>query len=104
MAKSIDFKLMDAEDMQSDEIAGSLSFDTKDLIENEHGHGGMFRWKNIYGSPLGLSGSNYKRLMNTIPDHASTWKGRVLVQAIAEPTDKPLLKVQMIENEIVAEA
>ena len=43
-------------------------------------------------------------MMNLNPDMASEWKGRVLVQCIAEPTDKPIHKMESIDNEIVMEA
>ena len=42
--------------------------------------------------------------MNENPEVASTWKGRVLVQCIAEKTDKPVAKVQPIPHDAVTEA
>lgn len=36
--------------------------------------------------------------MDENPDEASTWKGRVLVQIVCEPTKKPLVKVERIED------
>ena len=51
-----------------------------------------------------MSNSKYKRAMNENPEVASTWKGRILVQCIAEPTEKPLSKVQEIPVEVVEEA
>ena len=51
----------------------------------------MFFWKNIYGAPLDKSGEN-TNLMNSNPDLGSTWKGRILMQVVAEKTDKPQIK------------
>jgi hypothetical protein len=39
--------------------------------------------------------------MNSNPEFASFWKGRVLCQIVAEPTEKPLAKQQKIEEEII---
>ena len=63
------------EDKVSDEIVGSIHFNAKELIGPKNG---LFFWKNVYGSPLGVSGDNVK-LMNANPEAASTWKGRILM-------------------------
>ena len=39
--------------------------------------------------------------MNDNPEIASNWKGRVLIQITCEPTEKPIAKVEEIEEEIV---
>jgi hypothetical protein len=39
---------------------------------------GKYFWKNVYGSPLGYSGDNVKK-MNNLPEVASNWKGRILM-------------------------
>ena len=36
--------------MGTDEIAGSIMFETKKIIEGSNN--GMYIWKNIYGSPM----------------------------------------------------
>jgi hypothetical protein len=41
--------------------------------------------------------------MNSTPDLASTWKGRILMQVVAEKSEKPLLKVEDIEDEMIKE-
>jgi hypothetical protein len=39
--------------------------------------------------------------MNSNPDMASTWKGRVLMQVIADKADKPLIKINdLVEDQI----
>jgi hypothetical protein len=42
--------------------------------------------------------------MNNDPEIASNWKGRVLMQFICEPTDKPVAKVVHISQEVINEA
>ena len=81
-------KLYD-EDKLSDEVVGSIIFNLKDVIGDKNG---TFFWKNIYGSPIDVSGDNTK-LMNNNPELASTWKGRILMQVTAVKTDKPELMV-----------
>lgn len=77
---------------------------TKEIIENKYGTNGQFIWKNLYGSPMNQSASQAKSLMNENPAYASNWKGRVLIQILAEQTEKPLAKQIPIDPEIVKEA
>jgi hypothetical protein len=97
MSGRLVMKLYD-EDKIADEIVGSIIFNLKDCIENKNG---MFFWKNIYGAPLDKKGDN-TNIMNSNPDLASTWKGRILMQVIAEKTEKPQIKVEDL-NEITRE-
>ena len=83
------FKVYD-EDTVLDELIGSIHIEVKDIIGEKNG---KFDWKNIYGAPMGVSGKNSDR-MNANPEVASFWKGRILMQCIAEETEKPLLLVQ----------
>jgi nitrous oxide reductase len=93
MSGRLIMKLFD-EDKINDEIVGSIIFNLKDVIGDKNG---KFFWKNIYGSPLDVSGEN-TNLMNNNPEMASTWKGRVLMQVTAEKTDKPEIKVQDVDE------
>ena len=86
------------EDKISDELVGSLLFNFKELLGPKNN---LFFWKNVYGSPLGCSGDNTKK-MNANPEGASTWKGRVLFHCIAEKCEKPLLKVHDMEEDVIA--
>ena len=83
-------KLYD-EDKVTDEIVGSLFFSFKQIV-NEVGSEGVFIWRNLYGSPLGVSGSTTDQ-MNDYPETASTWKGRVLMHMSVYDTKSPELKV-----------
>ena len=42
--------------------------------------------------------------MNENPEIASLWKGRILIQLLAEKTEKPVLRVQDISKEEVEKA
>jgi hypothetical protein len=88
------FKVFD-EDTVKDELIGSIHIEIKDIIGDKNG---KFDWKNIYGAPMGVSGKN-SDLMNANPEVASFWKGRILMQCIAEETEKPLLLVQQLEDD-----
>jgi hypothetical protein len=87
------FKVYD-DDITGDELIGSIYFNIKDIIPDADGNpgklNGIYDWKNVFGAPLGVSG-NITGKMNENPEIASFWKGRILVQCVAEETDKPLL-------------
>lgn len=83
-------KLFD-EDKISDEIVGSMYFSLKKII-NHPDPEGILLWKNLYGSPLGVSGSHSKQ-MNEEPENASTWKGRILMHLSSVDTKNPEQKV-----------
>jgi hypothetical protein len=80
-------KIMD-QDLVKDEVVGSLLFNLKECIGPLNG---QFFWKNIYGAPLDKSGANTD-LMNSNPEAASTWKGRILMKVEAFKTEKPVCK------------
>ena len=100
LSPTIELRLMDDDDIGSDEMVGTLQFKTKDILEGKYGD--KLVWKNIYGSPLNQKGSKYKTLMNEHPEYASQWKGRVLLQVVAEQTEKPLAKMVDMEDEVIA--
>jgi hypothetical protein len=90
------FKVYD-EDTVKDEIIGSIHIQIKDIIGEKNG---KFDWKNIYGAPMDCSGKNTD-LMNANPEVASFWKGRILMQCLAEETEKPLLLVQQLDDDTI---
>lgn len=91
-------KIMD-KDLVKDEVVGSLLFNLKDCIDHLNG---KFFWKNVYGAPLGKSGANTD-LMNSNPEGASTWKGRILMQVTAEKTEKPVcIRKPLVEADMTA--
>ena len=95
------------DDLSGDEIVGSIYYDLRDIIPDANGKpgklNGRFEWKNIYGAPMEMSGKMVDK-MNENPEVASFWKGRVLVQAIAELSEKPLLIVKDLEQDVIDSA
>jgi len=83
------------EDTINDELVGSIFMNVKDIIGPKNG---KFFWKNIYGAPLGTSGSHHNK-MNENPEIGSLWKGRILMQVVAEKSEKPVFKRQKIDDE-----
>ncbi len=77
-----------------------MLFNVKEIINEKNG---KFFWKNIYGAPLGCSGTNTD-LMNSSPELGSTWKGRILMQVTAEKTDKPTCIKKPLGPEIIESA
>jgi hypothetical protein len=102
MTGRVVLKLFD-QDKAVDEVVGSILLNIKDFIESgPHSHNGKFMWKNIYGAPVGCSGSNTD-MMNANPEMASTWKGRVLIQVCAEKTEKPTALKRAIKDKAIIE-
>lgn len=84
------------EDKVNDEMVGSMLFNAKEIVGTLNGR---FFWKNVYGAPPDVSGEN-TRLMNNNPDMASCWKGRILMQCVAEKCDKPEIKCADLSEEV----
>lgn len=100
--KTLSMSIWD-KDKTSDEIVGTIKFDLEKYIKQaEKGEPFEFFWEDIYGAPKGVSGSNTV-LMNHDPDVASTWKGRILTQVVAEKTEEPQMQVAYIPPEAVKE-
>jgi hypothetical protein len=93
MSGRIVMRIMD-KDLVKDEVVGSLLFNLKDCIGSLNG---KFFWKNIYGAPVGKSGENTD-MMNSSPESASTWKGRLLMSVTAEKTEKPLCAMKPLKK------
>lgn len=84
------------EDKVNDEIAGSVSWDLKKLINRPTG---IYFWKNIYGAPVDTSVlstdgfSDIKNAMNRFPAMGTTWKGRILMKIDIKESDNPVFDV-----------
>lgn len=72
--------------------------------EDHHEVKSPFTWKNIYGSPLNLSNSVAKVEANNNPELGSMWKGRILMQIEVKETEKPVAKVQRVDDDIIRKA
>ena len=93
------FKVFD-EDTVCDEIVGSIVLHAKNIMGPKNG---IYMWKNVYGAPVDFNNATAKS-MNENPEIASLWKGRILMQVLAEKTEKPVLRVQNIPQEEVEAA
>ena len=58
---------------------------------------GRFFWKNVYGAPMGKT-NKAAETMNENPELGSFWKGRILMQVFAVRTEKPVFKVQALNE------
>ena len=107
MSTRIAVSLWDSDFFSSDKLVAHTYFDYRDVPELDQdasGGGGMFgfsrktysggppRWANLYGAPLDLRGRKPAKTMNTYPDAASTYRGRVLLgmHVVANPSKKEL--------------
>lgn len=81
MADSIQFSVYDWDQVGSDELVANVYQSVK-LIKACGNKIGPF-WANLYGAPLGLKnigiGDSVKKQMNTYPEIATTYRGRILM-------------------------
>ena len=93
------FKLYDYDGYKSNEIVASMKFNIEEYLKilDKGGEFPIF-WKDLYGAPLGVSGSHTDE-MNSNPEYASLWKGRVLMQVLAEETDTPTMKICEVDGQ-----
>lgn len=89
---------MDSDDLQYDEMVGSINMDTEKLLKNQGQI--VTKWFNVFGAPLGQSDSKARTQMNENPDFATTFKGRVLMQIEAQKSDKPVQKICYADDTI----
>lgn len=98
------FKIFDHNTALADELIGSIHMELKKILPDANGKKGglegVWDWKQIYGSPLDVSGKMTDK-MNLNPEIASFWKGRILMRTTCEETEKPLLKVKPIADDEV---
>lgn len=89
------------QDQASKEIVGTINFNLEDYVKiAESGGDFPFFWKDIYGAPLKVSGDDTDK-MNQDPDYASFWKGRILMQVVAEKTDRPKMQICTVSKESI---
>jgi hypothetical protein len=81
MADSLQLSVYDWDQVGSDELVAT-QYQSIKLVKAVGGKLGPF-WANLYGAPLGLKtlgiGDNVKKQMNTYPEIASTYRGRILM-------------------------
>ena len=68
-------RVWDYDATSEDDIVGTVTFNWHDILRGAYDD---YRWANIYGAPLEVSGEHTDK-MNNEPSHASYWRGRVLL-------------------------
>lgn len=100
-------QMLDFDMGKEDEVAGTMVFSIKKLIELGSQPGGHFYWQNMYGGPitkgvLGATtgGNKAYDMMNQNPELGSSWKGRMLMQIEATDSKHPERRDQQMDPEI----
>eukprot|EP00742_Colponemidia_sp_Colp-10_P008749 GILJ01009495.1.p1 GENE.GILJ01009495.1~~GILJ01009495.1.p1 ORF type:complete len:1395 (+),score=268.10 GILJ01009495.1:46-4230(+) len=90
---NINIRVWDRDVGSADDLVGSHKLKFK-KIQNQSS--GPF-WVNLYGAQAGVEGKNADR-MNRMPEHASAYKGRLLMGYDSVNDKKPVLKVEPIRD------
>lgn len=77
-----------------DDMVGSFSFDWNKILKNEYKE---FFWVNIYGGPDNMN-NDQSKLMNSVTELASNWRGRALMRVLLEDNPRAVLKTQKITD------
>lgn len=94
------FRLYDYDTAGADDVVASVVFSIKNLLKVQDG--GRFTWLNLYGAPIGYSGPATEQ-MNSNPEAASQWKGRILIHYQLKETKEPEMKIADIPPEILSQ-
>ena len=79
---------------REDDMVGSFSFDWDKVLNNEYQD---FFWVNIYGGPENVN-NDAAKLMNSVTELASNWRGRALMKIFLKDDPRATLKVQKIQD------
>lgn len=91
-------------DTASDDIIGSMSFEIHTILQRTRDDNQFpWLWKDIYGAAPDVSGKHTDE-MNLVPESASHWRGRILMQVTCEKSDKPEMKVAKVSQEVFQES
>jgi len=67
-------------DTAADDTVGSMAFELHEILrEAKRTHQFPWFWKDIYGAAPDVSGTHTDE-MNKVPEYASHWRGRILMQ------------------------
>lgn len=88
------------EDNLTSELAATTELSIKSMLKYDQSNPNLkvksqCKWINLYGAPTGRSGSN-THLMNTNPEEASNWKGRICIEYWCVDHKYPEFKVQPV--------
>ena len=81
-------KILDKDDVKSNEMIGSFSFSIQDIINQKYN---FPFWNNVYGT-VGTADEKTALIMNTYPELGSEWTGRIQMFITAEKVPNPVLK------------
>ena len=84
--------LYDHDTVDSDDIIGSFEIEVNDILNGFYSN---FRFINIYGAPLKVSGEMTDS-MNENSEIGSLWKGKILINANHKKTENPKTKLSEI--------
>lgn len=74
--------VFDYDAVDKDDIVGSMCFELQEILRRANETNEFpWLWKDIYGAAPGVTGEHTDK-MNTIPEYASHWRGRILMQVV----------------------
>ena len=82
-----------------DDLVGTLKFLYEDIVEGLYEN---YFWMNIYGAPKQLDNEEATK-MNTMPELASAWRGRILLSIKIKKSKKPKLQEKPIEDPTIGD-
>ena len=99
VSKKLVVKVMDSDRFKEPDEAGSIVFDFEDIQEGKFGE---LVWYNLYGAPCEFK-TEYAKIMNSSPETASNWHGRLLIKIEFFKCEKPVLKCQHVRTDHIVE-
>ena len=84
---------------REDDMVGSFNFDWQRVVNKEYEE---YFWVNIYGGPDNVNNDQAK-LMNSITELASNWRGRVLMRIFLKDDPRAALRTQKIQDQSIKE-
>lgn len=96
--------VFDYDAVDSNDIVGSMCFELHEILRRANESNEFpWMWKDIYGAAPGVTGE-HTDLMNTIPEYASHWRGRILMQVVCEMTENPQMKLMNVSEDVIEQA
>ncbi|OMJ83746.1 hypothetical protein SteCoe_15288 [Stentor coeruleus] len=92
-------KVMDQDKTSKNDTVGCLTFDFKSI---EKGDFSEYFWTDIYGAPPD-TGNRHAKTMNSVPEAASVWHGRILLKIKLEQVPKPIHDCAKIQDPNIVE-
>lgn len=104
VSSRIVMSIFDYDSTSGNDIIGSMSFQIDKILNRERKTKKFpWMWKDIYGAPINVKGKHTDE-MNRVPEMASQWKGRIFMQVCLKKSEKPEMKVETINENILNKA